>query len=151
MKITESKPQSHDCSWACGDCRLWLSLVSLSRPGNVSKPTLGLHHKQIMTNCKCACFLKGGWCEGEWRVPPPLQVGLPCLLAAPLSWGLILAVAALSEIKTGTPPVAFSPSQEHLRGWEDRSCACTHAGNCKYICINTHSSVLPSTELPSRE
>lgn len=37
----------------------------------------------------------------------PLQVALPCLPATPLSWGLILAVAALSEIKMGTPPIAF--------------------------------------------
>lgn len=36
-------------------------------------------------------------------------------------------------------------------GWVDRSCACTHAGNCKHICINTHSSFLPFTVAPSRE
>ncbi len=157
MKITQSKTQSHYYYWTPGvlsvfqSLSLSLALVSLSHPGNVSKPTVGLHHKQIMSNCKCVCFLKGGWCEGEWSVPPPHQVALPCLPAAPLCWGLILAVTALSEIKMGTPPIAFPPSQECLCGWANSSCACAHAGNCKDICINTHSSFLPSTVVPSRE
>lgn len=39
---------------------LSLALVGLSHSGNVSKPTVGRHHKQIMSNCKCVWFLKGG-------------------------------------------------------------------------------------------
>lgn len=45
---------------------------------------------------------------------PPIRLALPSVLAAPLRWGLILAVAALSEIKMGTPPIAFPPSQKYL-------------------------------------
>lgn len=92
-----------------------------------------------------------GLVRGWMSCPSPPQVTLPCLHTAPLGWGLILAVTALSEIKMGTLPIAFPPSQEYLCGRVNRSCACTHAGNCKHICINTHNSFLPSTELTSRD
>lgn len=87
------------------------SFVSLSYPGYANKHTFSLHYKQIMSNCKCVCFLKRGWCKGEWRFPPSHQVALPCLPAAPLGWGLILVVAALLEIKMCTPlPIPHSLS-----------------------------------------
>lgn len=85
MKITQSKTHhslpTHDYYRTSGDCPFCLSVTHfhLFQPGNVRKPTVGLHHKQIMSNCKCVCFLKGG---GGARVngvslPPSSGFALP--------------------------------------------------------------------------
>lgn len=64
MKITQSKTDS--VSTITGHLETLLSVsqsLSLLRPFsrcNVRKPTVGLHHKEIMSNCKCVCFFEGG-------------------------------------------------------------------------------------------
>lgn len=84
-------------------------------------------------------FLKGGSARVNGVFLPPSS-GFAVPARHPTELSLILAVAALSEIKMGTPPIAFPPSQEYLYGWLNRFCACILAGHCKYICINIHCS-----------
>lgn len=121
-------------------------LLSLFHLGDFSY-TRGVHHKQIMSNCKCLCFLKGpmrGWIE----CPSPHQVALPRLPAAPLSSGLSLAVAALSEIKMGSPLLYSVPLRStHVCEWTGCVFAHMPVTVSTYVCINTHSSFLPSTVL----
>lgn len=84
--------------------------------------------------------LMRGWIE----CPSPHQVALPRLPAAPLSSGLSLAVAALSEIEMGSPPFIFCPSPENLCVWVDGLCVCAHASNCKHIRMHKHTQQLPT-------
>lgn len=121
MKITQSKTVAvttitgHLETVLSAFQSLSLSLALFFHSGHVSKPTVGLHHKQIMSNCKCVCFLKGGGARVNGVFLPPSS-GFAVPARHPTELGLILAVAALSEIKMGTPPVAFPPSQEYLYG-----------------------------------
>lgn len=57
-----------------------------------------------MSDCKSVGFF---FEAGGMRVAHP-QVSLPRRRAAPLGWGFVLAAAAQSEIKTGTPPPSHS-------------------------------------------
>lgn len=133
---TASKTKCHHCCWT----RVLLCLFrTLVMPTNTPSACIISRLWVIVS----VYVFEGGWCKGEWRFPPSYQVALPCFADRPTEPGFDSGGGSFVRDQNVHPPApSLSHSQEHLCGWVDRSCACTHAGNCKHICINTHSSFL---------
>lgn len=124
MKITASRTKSHYCCWT----RVLLCLFrTLVMPTNTPSACV---ISRLWVIVSVYVFWSGGGARvnGDSLLP----IKWLCLACRPPHWAGVWF----------PPTPSLSPSQEHLCGWVDRSCACTHAGNCKHICINTHSSFL---------
>lgn len=117
-------------------------LLSLFHPGDFSY-TRGVHHKQIMSNCKCLCFLKGADARVNWVSLPPSS-GFASPARSPTELGFESGRGSSVRDQNGLPPVIFCPSPEYPCVWVDRLCVCTHAGNCKHIRIHKHTQQLPT-------